>query len=166
MNARAAFRLEVTRATTDWSPSNAKLSRWAQAALGARARGRLLGVRIVGRAESRRLNKNWRGKDRPTNVLSFPISAQQLAAYPSGTAPPLGDLVVCARVVASEAAEQGKRLEQHWAHLVVHGSLHLIGFDHELGAPEQIRMERREIRVLRALGVPNPYVSRLSELRE
>jgi probable rRNA maturation factor len=166
MNSRAAFRLEVTRATADWSPSNAKLSRWAQAALGARARGRLLGLRVVGRAESRRLNKTWRGKDKPTNVLSFPVSTQQLATYPPGTAPPLGDLVVCARVVASEAAEQGKRLEQHWAHLVVHGSLHLIGYDHELGVPEQIRMERREVRVLRALGVPNPYVSRLSELPE
>jgi probable rRNA maturation factor len=166
MNPRAAFRLEVTRATTDWSPSNAELSRWAQAALGARARGRLLGVRVVGRAESRRLNRTWRGKDKPTNVLSFPASPLPLAAYPRGTPRPLGDLALCARVVAAEAAEQGKPVEQHWAHLVVHGSLHLIGFDHEVGAREQLRMERREIRVLRALGVPNPYVSRLSELRE
>ncbi len=160
MNARAALHLEVTRATADWSPSSAKIRLWAQAALGARARGRALGVRVVGAAESRRLNRRWRGKDKPTNVLSFPAPMAQIAALPRSEPKPLGDLVVCARVVSHEAREQHKPLGEHWAHLIVHGALHLVGYDHELGVREQARMERREIRVLRALGIDNPYLAR------
>jgi probable rRNA maturation factor len=116
-----------------------------------------MSVRVVGPAESRRLNAQYRGRDKPTNVLSFP------AALPEGAAPdadglPLGDLVICADVLKTEAREQMKALKAHWAHLVVHGALHLVGYDHEK-EHDAARMERREIRVLKALGFPNPYRS-------
>jgi len=121
-------------------------------------------VRVVGAAESRRLNAHYRGRDKPTNVLSFPPAP--LPAQVSGSLPgrsrqgvdtrPLGDLVICAQVVRAEAREQKKPLKAHWAHLVVHGALHLIGYDHEREA-EARRMERREIVVLRRLGFANPY---------
>lgn len=104
----------------------------------------------------RTLNGNWRGIDKPTNVLSFP--AQALAPPTAAQPVPLGDLVVCPLVVRTEALEQRKTLMAHWAHLIVHGTLHLMGLDHERGAREQARMERREIKVLRSLGYANPYV--------
>jgi probable rRNA maturation factor len=119
-------------------------------AIGRRAAGSELGVRVVGSAESRRLNVRYRGKDKPTNVLSFPP-----ASLPDGSRL-LGDLVICAQLVRSEAREQRKSLEAHWAHLVVHGALHLVGYDHEREA-EAKRMERREVAVLRRLGFSNPY---------
>jgi probable rRNA maturation factor len=139
-------------------------------AIGRRAAGGELGVRVVGAAESRRLNARYRGKDKPTNVLSFPPYAPRASGgrppskseekpvcrSPQGVGRPLGDLVICAQVVRTEAREQGKRLEAHWAHLVVHGALHLIGYDHEREA-EAKRMERREVVVLRRLGFANPY---------
>ena len=111
---------------------------------------------MVGPAESRRLNSRFRGKDKPTNVLSFP--AAPLPAALSSEVRPLGDLVICPQVLRSEAREQRKTLRAHWAHLVVHGALHLIGYDHERES-EASRMERREIRVLRRLGFANPYRS-------
>lgn len=122
-------------------------------ALGRRGVDREIGVSVVGPAESRRLNARYRGKDKPTNVLSFPVP--QLSV----TGPqPLGDLVICPQVLRTEAREQNKSLRAHWAHLVVHGSLHLIGYDHERDA-DAGRMERREIAVLRRLGFANPYRS-------
>ena len=111
---------------------------------------------MVGAAESRRLNARFRGRDQPTNVLSFPAAALPAA---NGADPrPLGDLVICPQVLRSEAREQSKSLRAHWAHLVVHGALHLIGYDHEHKADAR-RMERREIAVLRRLGFANPYRS-------
>ena len=162
-----ALALDLTRGTRDWAPGAARLRRWASAALGRRAAGRELSVRLVGRAESRRLNQRWRRIDKPTNVLSFPATrsvhamsvGQPLGSQPLGTVP-LGDLVICPRVVRDEARQQGKLLTAHWAHMVVHGSLHLLGYDHEQGGVEQRRMERREIDVLRRLGFANPYVQR------
>ena len=130
------------------------MNRWAAAALGRRGEGREIAVRVVGEAESRELNRTWRGKDKPTNVLSFPaptVPAEKVARRP------LGDLVICARVVRHEASRDGKPLEAHWAHMVVHGTLHLAGYDHEQGRTERLRMERREIAVLRSFGIGNPY---------
>lgn len=150
----AALQVEVARRTRAWAPAPAAMARWARAALGRRGAGRQLAVRVVAPAESRRLNAAWRGKDKPTNVLSFPV-----AGLATGGSRPLGDLVICAAVVRSEAREQCKPLADHWAHLVVHGALHLIGYDHELDADAQ-RMERREIAVLRDLGIANPYLAR------
>jgi len=135
-----------------WVPSSRRLAEWARGAAGARAGGLELAIRIVTPAESRRLNRGYRGKDKPTNVLSFPVGPT-----PRGVpAVALGDLAICARVVASEARSQKKPLAAHWAHMVVHGTLHLLGYDHER-AGEAKRMERRERTVLARLGFPDPY---------
>ncbi len=149
-------RLEVQRRVRAWAPRNSDFARWAAAALGRRGAKREIAVRVVGPAESRRLNARYRGKDKPTNVLSFPAAALPTAAAEAPV--PLGDLVICAQVVRTEALAQGKPLQAHWAHLVVHGALHLLGYDHE-SEPDARRMERREISVLRALGFANPYRS-------
>jgi probable rRNA maturation factor len=110
-----------------------------------------LGVRIVGLAESRRLDRDYRGKDQPTNVLSFPASREERAEDGA-----LGDLVICAPVVAAEAREQGKALAAHWAHMVAHGTLHLLGYDHV--SPRHARiMERLEVEILSGFGYPDPY---------
>jgi probable rRNA maturation factor len=131
-----------------------------------------LTIRIVGAAESRKLNREWRGKDKPTNVLSFPSAglgargsgksratlSAVLARAPSPMpdALPLGDLVICAPVVAREAREQSKQARAHWAHMVVHGVLHLLGYDHEVDKDADI-MEAREVTLLANLGYLNPY---------
>jgi probable rRNA maturation factor len=148
--------VELRKAVRTWSPGRATIASWTNAALGRRASNREVGVRVVGRAESRRLNAHYRGQDHATNVLSFP--AAPLPAVPSAAVEPqpLGDLVICPQVLRVEAREQGKSLRAHWAHLVVHGALHLVGYDHERAADAQ-RMERREIAVLRRLGFTNPY---------
>ena len=108
--------------------------------------------------ESRALNKMWRGKDKPTNVLSFPAPGQSRRGKPKDMTLPLGDLVICAQVVRQEAVRDGKPVEAHWAHMVVHGTLHLAGYDHETGRRERLRMERREISVLKRFGIGNPYL--------
>lgn len=157
--ANGKLHVDVQRRVRSWAPRARDIAAWAGMAVGARAAGEL-GVRVVGSAESRRLNARYRGKDKPTNVLSFPPALP--AGIPGGRVRrggdprPLGDLVICAQVARSEARAQRKPLEAHWAHLVVHGALHLIGYDHER-EPEARRMERREIAVLRRLGFANPY---------
>ena len=155
MSARP-LNLELQRRVRGWSPRRADLERWARAALGRHALGAELGVRVVSPAESRRLNARFRGRDQPTNVLSFPPPAMPAGAH--GGARALGDLVICPRVLRGEARAQAKTLKAHWAHLVVHGSLHLIGYDHQRVGDAR-RMERREIAVLRRLGFANPYRS-------
>jgi probable rRNA maturation factor len=146
----------VQRRVNDWSPSRRELALWASTAAGRRAAGRELGVRVVGAAESRRLNAHFRGRDNPTNVLSFPPSRLPRAA--ARVPRPLGDLVICARVLRAEARARDKTLRAHWAHLIVHGTLHLIGYGHERDTDAQ-RMERREVAVLKRLGFANPYRS-------
>jgi probable rRNA maturation factor len=145
--------VQMHRGVKAWVPRRAEIAAWASLAVGRRAQGKELGVRIVGTAESRRLNARYRGRDLPTNVLSFPAPP-----VPEGPEQPLGDLVICPAVLRGEAREQGKALKAHWAHLVVHGALHLIGYDHEHAA-QATRMERREVAVLRRLGFSNPYRS-------
>jgi len=151
-----SIRLELQRRVRGWSPARRDLARWASAALGRGGYGRELAVCTVGEAESARLNARFRGRDRATNVLSFP--AARLPRAPDGAPPPLGELVICPRVLRAEARAQDKTLRAHWAHLVVHGALHLLGYDHEHAADAR-RMERREIAVLRRLGFANPYRS-------
>jgi probable rRNA maturation factor len=119
---------------------------------GAKRNGELT-VRIVGSQESAVLNGKYRDKRGPTNVLAFPSDAPSL---PGAELLPLGDLVICAEIVAREAAEQGKALEAHWAHVVIHGALHLMGYDHETDA-EAERMEQRERELLAQLGFADPY---------
>jgi probable rRNA maturation factor len=143
-------------------PSSQSFVTWANAAY-ARALGRRsvkgaqreLTIRIVGTAESRHLNRSWRGKDKPTNVLSFPAQDESFQHMPGPI--PLGDLAICAPIVAREAREQGKLARAHWAHMVVHGVLHLVGYDHEDDADAD-RMEGEETRILARLGFDNPYV--------
>jgi probable rRNA maturation factor len=105
----------------------------------------------VDEEESRSLNRDYRGKDRPTNVLSFPSSAPAFVGTDL-----LGDLVICVPVVRREAVEQGKGERAHWAHMVVHGVLHLLGHDHQNSA-ERLVMERLEKEILASLGFPDPY---------
>jgi len=153
VNARG-LKLELARGTRAWTPDRARMNRWAAAALGRRGANREIAVRVVGPAESRKLNWLWRGKDKPTNVLSFPAPVTP-AGHDQNV--PLGDLVICADVVRREAERDGKAIASHWAHLVIHGTLHLAGYDHERGERERMRMERREIAVLKTFGIGNPY---------
>lgn len=133
-------------------PPAAKLRAWARHALDAAVRGELT-VRIVDEQESAALNERYRGKRGPTNVLSF--GAETLTGAESEVLP-FGDLVICAAVVAREAREQGKALEAHWAHMVIHGALHLQGYDHEK-ARQAAAMEAHERELLAKLGFPDPY---------
>ncbi len=136
-------------------PAAALVRRWVRAALAGRRARAALGVRLVDRAEGRALNARYRGRRRPTNVLSF-------GGPPPPVAPEwLGDLVLCAPVVNAEARAQGKAPEAHWAHLVIHGTLHLLGHDHRRPR-EAARMEDIERAVLARLGFPDPYTPRVA----
>ena len=128
-------------------PSHARLRAWAQAAL---ERDAEVTLRVVGPAEGRRLNRDFRGKDAPTNVLTF--------VYSDPGAAPLGDIVLCRSVIQAEARAQRKSPVAHWAHLVVHGMLHLQGYDHERAAAAAA-MEARETEIVTALGYPAPYAT-------
>ncbi|HET9484435.1 MAG TPA: rRNA maturation RNase YbeY [Xanthomonadales bacterium] len=135
-------------------PAPASFRHWTDAALGNRREDAEVSIRVVDDVEGRALNMRYRHKDYPTNVLSF------VAHYPDGVgANLLGDLVICAPVVAREAKAQDKPVEHHYAHLTVHGVLHLLGFDHETVA-EARAMEAVERQVLDTLGVPDPYSER------
>jgi probable rRNA maturation factor len=138
-------------------PSDDSLRDWASAAIGDSAPASLA-IRLVDSDESERLNREYRGKSRPTNVLSFPAELP-VAVLNQLPAHPLGDLVLCAPLVAKEAGEQGKPEMHHWAHLVIHGVLHLRGYDHETSA-EAESMERLEVELLAGLGIPDPYEER------
>jgi len=132
-------------------PSSVSFKRWAAAAVEGRIRKADLAIRVVDNKEARSLNRHYRGKDYATNVLSFP------AELPEGVhIPILGDLVICAPVVAREAKEQGKLLAAHYAHLTIHGVLHLLGLDHE-DKREAEAMELIERDILAGLGFPDPY---------
>jgi probable rRNA maturation factor len=133
-------------------PHARSFARWANAAFAAAGARRAqdsaeLTIRVVGAAESRRLNRTWRGKDKPTNVLSF--QGEEWGHE-------IGDLAICAPVVARVAREQGKQPATRRGHMVVHGVLHLLGYDHENDRDAE-RMEARETKILAQLGMPNPY---------
>jgi len=132
-------------------PAAATLRNWVGRALQGRRPDAELALRIVDEAEMTALNRRYRGKDGPTNVLSFPY--EPLPGVETGQ---LGDIVICAPVVAAEAQIQGKPLEAHWAHMVMHGVLHLLGYDHHTEAQAQ-EMEGLETRLLGGLGLPAPY---------
>ncbi len=133
-------------------PTEAELLRYLQAAVSPFQADAEVTIRIVDETESQQLNFDYREKDKPTNVLSFPFQCP-----PGIELPLLGDLVICAQVVAREAQEQQKTLQAHWAHMVVHGSLHLLGFDHINDADAE-EMEAEEIQILQELGFANPYL--------
>jgi probable rRNA maturation factor len=169
-NRRWPLRLEAQfTARRPWVPSVAALQRWAAAAHDAavarsaparRAASPVpagLCIRVVGRAGSRRLNDRYRGKDKPTNVLSFPASPEERALTGA-----IGDLVVCAPVLAAEARAQRKTGEAHWAHIVVHGVLHLHGYDHGRSTRAAREMETLEVEILRGFGYLDPYTPVIS----
>jgi probable rRNA maturation factor len=129
-------------------PLRPQVRQWARAALDSASGGQIT-VRFVDVDEGRALNRDYRHKDYATNVLSFPYAMEPVV---------YGDLVLCAPVVAREAAEQGKPLLGHYAHLIVHGVLHLQGFDHDAGKKQARLMENQERAILAALGYADPYI--------
>lgn len=148
------LQLDLQLATNDGSvPTEAEFRRWATAAIDAVAEQRkCLTLRIVDEAEIHQLNRDYRGKDQATNVLSFPFQP-----LPGIEVALLGDIIICAAVVALEAQEQGKMKCAHWAHMVVHGVFHLCGYDHVEEQQAQV-MEQLEADVLAGLGYENPYL--------
>ena len=148
--------VDVQRAVDQYQgflPTDRDIELWVGAALGDQREQAEVTVRLVDENEGAHLNQTFRGKQGPTNVLSFPFEAP-----PGVELALLGDIVICAPVVAREASGQGKPPVAHWAHMVVHGTLHLLGYDHI--DPEQAsRMEALEISVLEHLGYPNPYAT-------
>jgi probable rRNA maturation factor len=144
-------------------PDEEQIRQWVEAVLRDRLDEAALGIRIVDENESAELNQTYRDKPGPTNVLSFPFEMPELPeGFATGEedeipANLLGDLVICAPVVAREAAEQGKPEMVHWAHMVVHGVLHLLGYDH-LEPAEAAEMEEQERQILAGLGIVDPYI--------
>lgn len=131
-------------------PSNQQFERWAGAALDKHGKAELL-IRLVDRRESRQLNAQYGHKNKATNVLSFPADLPQEVGLTL-----LGDIIICAPIVAEEAQGQHKTVEAHWAHLAIHGVLHLLGHDHQT-EEEASAMESLETRILQSLGFPDPY---------
>jgi probable rRNA maturation factor len=139
-------------------PSAVSFRKWVAAALANRIREADLAVRIVGAREGRALNRHYRGQDHATNVLSFPADIAEGIKIPKGVVMPLlGDLVLCAPVIAKEAREQKKLLLAHYAHLTVHGALHLLGWDHDDERDAEC-MEQLEREILAGLGIEDPYL--------
>jgi probable rRNA maturation factor len=149
----SSLNLEIQRIAdaAEEVPTDRELTGWAEAALMNTRDEVEMVIRIVDEAESQQLNREFRGKDKPTNVLSFPFEAPREVSLPL-----LGDLVICAPVVSREAQQQHKTLEAHWAHMVVHGTLHLQGYDHQNDQQAQL-MEDKEREILQALNFSDPY---------
>ena len=131
-------------------PDRRKIRKWAKTCLDDINKDVELTIRVVDEAECTELNRNWRGKNKATNVLSFPAGDTRLVPEL------LGDIVICAPVIAREAGKQHKQPDAHWAHMVIHGILHLLGYDHENDKDAQT-MESFEIKKLQSLNYPNPY---------
>jgi probable rRNA maturation factor len=147
-----AIRILLQKACSDSTiPSPQQLKTWAKAAVILHRNEAELTIRIVNKAEIHALNRQYRHKDKPTNVLSFPFEAP-----PGIQLPLLGDIIICAEVVAEEAKDQHKQLTDHWAHMVVHGTLHLLGYDHIESADAE-KMESLEAQILEKFNVSNPY---------
>lgn len=145
--------LQIATENLEGLPTEEQIVQWATAAVQPEGDEVEMTVRIVDEAESHELNLTYRGKDRPTNVLSFPFECPDEVELPL-----LGDLVICRQVVEREAAEQEKPLIAHWAHMVVHGSLHLLGYDH-IEDNEAEEMESLETQIMQGLGFDDPYLA-------
>jgi probable rRNA maturation factor len=143
--------LDLQIAVEQSLPAPAMFQRWVEAAIGDRRNEAELTLRITDSAEVQQLNKTYRDKDQSTNVLSFPADLP-----PELNIPLLGDIIISAEVVEQEALEQGKSSEAHWAHMVIHGTLHLLGYDH-IDDNDAEAMESLETQLLSQLGYPNPY---------
>lgn len=145
--------LQIATQNTDNLPTDTQFQQWFEQAVQSFREQAEVTIRLVDEDESQSLNRDYRGKDKPTNVLSFPFDAP-----PGIELDLLGDLVICRQVVEKEAEEQNKDLFAHWAHMVVHGSLHLLGYDH-INDEEAEEMESLEISIMNALGFDNPYAA-------
>ncbi|MEX4028739.1 metalloprotease [Haemophilus influenzae] len=145
--------LQIATENIEGLPAEEQIVQWATAAVQPEDNEVEMTVRIVDEAESHELNLTYRGKDRPTNVLSFPFECPDEVELPL-----LGDLVICRQVVEREATEQEKPLMAHWAHMVVHGSLHLLGYDH-IEDDEAEEMESLETQIMQGLGFVDPYLA-------
>lgn len=145
--------LQIATENTANLPTETQIQQWANAAVRPKHSDPEITVRIVDEAESSELNSVYRSKDKPTNVLSFPFECPDEVELPL-----LGDLVICRQVVEREATEQGKPVEAHWAHMVVHGCLHLLGYDH-IDDKEAEEMENLETEIMISLGFADPYAS-------
>lgn len=145
--------LQIATENIEDLPTEEQIVQWATAAVQPEGNEVEMTVRIVDEAESHELNLTYRGKDRPTNVLSFPFECPDEVELPL-----LGDLVICRQVVEREAVEQDKPLMAHWAHMVVHGSLHLLGYDH-IEDDEAEEMESLETQIMQGLGFDDPYLA-------
>ena len=145
--------LQIATENIEGLPTEEQIVQWATAAIQPEGNEVEMTVRIVDEAESHELNLTYRGKDRPTNVLSFPFECPDEVELPL-----LGDLVICRQLVEREAAEQEKPLMAHWAHMVVHGSLHLLGYDH-IEDDEAEEMESLETQIMQGLGFDDPYLA-------
>ena len=145
--------LQIATENIEGLPTEEQIVQWATGAVQPEGNEVEMTVRIVDEAESHELNLTYRGKDRPTNVLSFPFECPDEVELPL-----LGDLVICRQVVEREAAEQEKPLMAHWAHMVVHGSLHLLGYDH-IEDDEAEEMESLETQIMQGLGFDDPYLA-------
>lgn len=145
--------LQIATENIEGLPTEEQIVQWATAAVQPEGDEVEMTVRIVDEAESHELNLTYRGKDRPTNVLSFPFECPDEVELPL-----LGDLVICRQVVEREAAEQEKPLIAHWAHMVVHGSLHLLGYDH-IEDDEAEEMESLETQIMQGLDFDDPYLA-------
>ena len=132
-------------------PGNAEIERWVHMTLKGKYKQAQLTVRIVGYEESQHLNQTYRHRPGPTNVLSFPFERPDMVQPPL-----LGDIVICGPLVVKEAADQNKEVKAHWAHIVIHGVLHLLGYDHE-DADEANIMESLEKKIMTELNYPDPY---------
>ena len=151
--------LDLQQASSQPTPSETQFRQWCELALRQRSGDSELTIRIVDEAEGQDLNRTYRQRDYPTNVLSFPADVPDDML----DIPLLGDLVICAAVVEREAQEQGKTAEAHWAHMVIHGCLHLLGYDH-LEDEEAEEMEGLERELLAELGFPDPYAENVTVL--
>jgi probable rRNA maturation factor len=148
------LQIDIQRACSGSAADDEDIGNWIAAALAHRRHDAEVSVRLVTEEEMTRLNQQYRGRDSSTNVLSFPADLPADIEHPL-----LGDIVICTAVVAREAAEQGKDEQQHWAHMLVHGCLHLLGYDHI--DPEEARlMESLETTILQSLGYPCPYTGK------
>lgn len=145
--------LQIATENIEGLPTEEQIVQWATGAVQPEGNEVEMTVRIVDEAESHELNLTYRGKDRSTNVLSFPFECPDEVELPL-----LGDLVICRQVVEREAAEQEKPLMAHWAHMVVHGCLHLLGYDH-IEDDEAEEMESLETQIMQGLGFDDPYLA-------
>lgn len=150
--------LQIATENSENLPSLAQFTQWVQRAVVHEAQTEdfpetEITIRIVDEAESHELNLTYRGKDKPTNVLSFPFEVPEGIELPL-----LGDLIICRQVVEKEAQEQQISLESHWAHLAIHGTLHLLGYDH-IEEAEAEEMEGLETEIMQSLGFEDPYIS-------